>query len=68
MPNVLRINETNFVIRANKELFECCIGWKANLKDDKKFEVIDPNDLFANIDKVKYQPLIDYLSIRYWND
>ncbi|MBP7179684.1 MAG: hypothetical protein KBA24_00925 [Dysgonomonadaceae bacterium] len=52
----------------NKELFECCIGWKANLKDDKKFEVIDPNDLFANIDKVKYQPLIDYLSIRYWND
>lgn len=54
--------------KGNKELFECCNNWKSNLKDDKKFEIIDPQELLANIDSMKYQPLIDYLSIRYWND
>lgn len=54
--------------KGNKELFECCNNWKSNLKDDKKFEIIDPKELLANIDSMKYQPLIDYLSIRYWND
>ena len=54
--------------KGNKEVFECCTNWKSNLKDDKKFEIIDPQELLANIDSMKYQPLIDYLSIRYWND
>ena len=54
--------------KGNKELFECCNNWKSNLKDDKKFEIIDPKELLANIDSIIYQPLIDYLSIRYWND
>lgn len=54
--------------KGNKELFECCNDWKSNLKDNKKFEIIDPKELLANIDSMKYQPLIDYLSIRYWND
>ncbi|MEA4935008.1 MAG: hypothetical protein VB102_00055 [Paludibacter sp.] len=54
--------------KGNNELFECCNNWKSNLKDDKKFEIIDPKELLVNIDSMKYQPLIDYLSIRYWND
>ncbi len=54
--------------KGNKELFECCNNWKSNLKDDKKFEIIDPKELLANIDSIIYQPLFDYLAIRYWND
>lgn len=50
----------------NKELFECCQEWRVNLKDARKFEVIDPKDLFRNIDKNKYKDLINYLETRYW--
>jgi len=50
----------------NKELYDCCKKWKANLKDDTKFEVIDPKDLLANIDENKYKELKNYLTTRYW--
>ena len=50
----------------NKELYDCCQQWKTNLKDDKKFEVIDPKDLLNNIDENKYKELKYYLETRYW--
>jgi len=50
----------------NKELYKCCQEWSVNLKDDSKFEVIDPKDLFRNVDRDKYGDLINYLETRYW--
>jgi len=50
----------------NKELYDYCQKWKGYLKDDNKFEIIDPKDLLANIDKVKYKELKNYLETRYW--
>jgi hypothetical protein len=50
----------------NVELYDCCTKWKDNLKDKTKFEVIDPQVLLANIDKIKYKELVSYLSERYW--
>jgi len=58
----------NIVIcpKNNKELFECCQKWKVNLKDNKKFEVIDPEDLLKNLDDIRYKDLKYYLATRYW--
>lgn len=42
--------------------------WESCLTDRNKYRLIEPHNLLANIDKTKYQSLIDYLTTRYWND
>jgi hypothetical protein len=42
--------------------------WESCLTDINKYKVVEPKDLLANIDKTKYQTLINYLTTRYWND
>jgi hypothetical protein len=42
--------------------------WESCLTDTKKYKIIDPKKLLENVDKTKYQALLDYLTIRYWND
>jgi len=42
--------------------------WESCLTDTNKYKLLQPKDLFANIDKAKYQTLINYLAERYWND
>lgn len=61
-------NYKNIVVcpKNNKELFECCQKWRINLKDNTKFEIIDPKDLLENIDCSKYEELKNYLETRYW--
>lgn len=39
--------------------------WKSCLDKTDKYIIIPPKSLLANIDKIKYKNLIDYLSIRY---
>ncbi|MDR0971631.1 MAG: hypothetical protein LBM25_04520 [Bacteroidales bacterium] len=60
-------NYKNVVVcpKGNKKLFECCTKWKEYLKDETKYEVIDPKDLLANINQEKYNDLLKYLSQRY---
>ncbi len=41
--------------------------WESCLTDTGKYRLIEPKNLLAKIDKAKYQSLIDYLTIRYWN-
>ena len=41
--------------------------WQSCLNVADKYRLIDPKELFANIDKAKYQSLIVYLKTRYWN-
>jgi len=41
--------------------------WKSCLTDTDKYRLIEPKTLLANIDKSKYQSLIDYLTTRYWD-
>lgn len=42
--------------------------WRSCLTDPGKYLVMDPKDLFAKIDRIKYQSLIEYLSRRYWDE
>jgi len=42
--------------------------WESCLTDTKKYRLIEPKNLFVNIDEIKYQSLIDYLTTRYWSD
>jgi hypothetical protein len=42
--------------------------WQSCLSDKDKYKLIEPKNLLANIDKAKHKELIDYLSIRYWNE
>ena len=42
--------------------------WESCLTDINKYKIIEPKNLLANIDKAKYQTLINYLTTRYWND
>lgn len=62
------VDYKNIVVcpKENKDLFESCQNWKKNLKDDKKFEVIEPKDFMNNIDDHKYKDLKYYLETRYW--
>ena len=42
------------------------ITWRNCLSNQKKYKIIPPKDLLANIDQTKYKALINYLSERYW--
>jgi len=42
--------------------------WNSCLSFEDKYKLIDPKDLLSNIDKIKYQTLIDYLTTRYWTE
>jgi hypothetical protein len=42
--------------------------WESCLNDMSKYKIVEPKNLLANIDKFKYQTLINYLATRYWND
>lgn len=42
--------------------------WESCLTDINKYKIIEPKNLLANVDKAKYQTLINYLTTRYWND
>lgn len=39
--------------------------WKSCLNNTDKYKIITPKSLLADIDKIKYKNLIDYLSVRY---
>jgi len=67
----------HIVPNANKELlqYEYPVSnkgmketWESCLANINKYKLIQPMDLFVNIDKTKYQTLINYLTERYWND
>ncbi len=40
--------------------------WRSCLVNQEKYKIISPKDLLANIDKIRYKKLINYLSERYW--
>ena len=43
--------------------------WRSRLKDNSKYLIIDPSDLFAPLKgNEKYKDLISYLETRYWDD
>lgn len=42
--------------------------WESCLTDINKYKLVEPKNLLANIDKTKYQTLINYLTTRYWNE
>lgn len=42
--------------------------WESCLTDIDKYKIVEPRNLLANINKTKYQTLINYLTTRYWND
>jgi hypothetical protein len=42
--------------------------WRDHLNEQSKYQIISPEKLLSNIDRIKYKELIDYLSTRYWND
>lgn len=41
-------------------------SWRGNIKDQGKYQIIAPEDLFCNIDRDSHKDLIDYLENRYW--
>lgn len=42
--------------------------WESCLTHADKYKLIEPMNLLAHIDKVKYQSLIEYLTKRYWRE
>lgn len=40
--------------------------WRAQLKDQSKYQIIAPNDLLSSVDPQKYGLLLKYLQERYW--
>jgi hypothetical protein len=42
--------------------------WNSCLSSKDKYKLIDPMDLLSNIDKIKYQTLLEYLTTRYWTE
>lgn len=40
--------------------------WRSCLKDQSKYIVISPKELLAPIKCVEFQPLLNYLKLRYW--
>lgn len=40
--------------------------WRAQLKDQNKYQIVAPNDLLSSVDPQKYGPLLKYLQERYW--
>lgn len=47
---------------SNKNMEET---WRDCLQNQEKYKIISPKDLLKNVDKNKYQELIDYLKTRY---
>lgn len=50
---------------SGKGMFET---WESCLTHMDRYKLIGPQQLLANIDRVKYQSLIEYLTTRYWKD
>lgn len=40
--------------------------WRDCIKDQSKYQIIEPKQLLSNIDLIKYSKLIEYLNERYW--
>jgi hypothetical protein len=40
--------------------------WRSCLTDTDKYRLIEPKELLSGIDPLKYQSLMNYLSLRYW--
>lgn len=41
--------------------------WRQYLHDTSKYKILAPENFLERIDRIKYQELISYLTIRYWN-
>ena len=68
--NVIPKNNKSFVGKKYKisgDTLEAT--WRSCLKDQSKYQIIDPSDLFEPLKgNEKYKDLIAYLEKRYWND
>lgn len=65
------IPEENFDLLA--KVYKCSKSnmektWRDHLKNQAKYQIISPEKLLQNIDKNKYKNLVEYLSVRYWNN
>ena len=40
--------------------------WRSSIKNQNKYKIVSPEDLFSPINLLQFQSLIDYLKTRYW--